>query len=61
MDKEKITIDNEETAEAKPANKKMTIINFAIITIICIGLIIYMICVDGIDNIINLLQQVDYR
>ena len=48
-------------SKSKPNNKKVTIINFAIIVSICIGLIIYMIYVDGIDNIVSLLQQVDYR
>ena len=47
--------------EAKPANKKVTIINFIIIAVICIGLFAYMIWVDGIENIVNLLKQVDYR
>lgn len=51
----------EKEPEVKPANKKMTIINFSIIAVIFIGLFIYMIQVDGIDNIINLLHQVDYR
>ena len=50
-----------QTQEVKPANKKVTIINFIIIAVICVGLFIYMIMVDGIDNIINILQQVDYR
>ena len=56
-------MDDEEiqTQEVKPANKKVTIINFIIIAVICVGLFIYMIMVDGIDNIVNVLQQVDYR
>ncbi len=58
MDEE---IEAVETVEAKPANKKITIINFIIIAVICVGLFIYMIKVDGIDNIKNVLQQVDYR
>ena len=55
-----IKIEDEES-QAKPANKKVTLINFLIIAVIFVGLIIYMITVDGIDNIINLLHQVDYR
>ncbi len=54
-----IKTENEE--EAKPANKKATVINFLIILLIFVGLTVYMIKVDGIDNIINLLKQVDYR
>ena len=54
-------IENEQMNEQKPANKKTTIINFLIIVLIFVGLTIYMIKVDGIDNIIALLKQVDYR
>lgn len=50
----------EEPQVQKP-NKKMTIINFILIGIIFIGLFIYMITVDGIDNIVSLLHSVDYR
>lgn len=46
--------------EIKPANKKLTLFNFLLIIVIFIGLFIYMICVDGIDNIISVLQQADY-
>ena len=42
-------------------NKKRIIINILLIALIFIGLAIYMINVDGIDNIINLLKVVDYR
>lgn len=45
----------------KPGNKKLTIINIALIFFIFIGLTIYMITVDGIDNIVNLLKTVDYK
>jgi len=44
----------------EPNNKKATIFNFILIAIIFIGLFIYMIIVDGIDNIINLLKGVNY-
>ena len=47
--------------ELKPTNKKKIIFNFILILTIFLGLLIYMIKVDGIDNIINLLYQVDYR
>ena len=47
--------------ELKPTNKKKIIFNFILILTIFLGLLIYMIQVDGIDNIINLLYQVDYR
>ena len=41
-------------------NKKKMIFNFILIAIIFIGLTIYMISVDGIDNIINVLTSVNY-
>lgn len=44
----------------KPANKKTTIINFLIIAIIFVILFIYMVKVDGIDNIIQLLSSATY-
>ena len=47
--------------EVKPANKKVMIFNFLLIIAIFVGLFIYMVKVDGIDNIIVLLQQVDYK
>lgn len=53
-------MDNENLYE-KPANKKSTIINIAIVVIIFIGLFIYMINVDGIDNIVNLLKNADFK
>ena len=54
-------IENEQVQEKKPVNKKMTIINFALILVIFIGLLIYMFSVDGIENIIQVLKSVDYR
>ncbi len=47
--------------EVKPANKKIIIFNFLLILVIFIGLFIYMIKVDGIDNIKEVLHQVDYK
>lgn len=47
--------------EVKPANKKVIAFNFLFILIIFAGLFIYMIKVDGIDNMKELLHQVDYR
>lgn len=44
----------------KPVNKKMTILNFVLIVVIFIGLLIYMIFVDGLDNIIQILKSVNY-
>ena len=56
-------ISNIETEEPdeKPINKKVNIINFIIIGVIFIGLLFYMLIVDGIDNIINLLKSVEYK
>lgn len=41
-------------------NKKLTVFNFIFIILVFVGLFIYMVYVDGIDNIIYLLQNVDY-
>ena len=49
-----------EEQEIKTTSKKVTIFNFILIAVIFIGLLIYMFMVDGIDNIILVLQQVDY-
>ena len=46
---------------SKPTSKKTTIINFILIVIIFIGLFIYMISVDGIDSIIDLLINADIK
>lgn len=54
-------IEKEIQQEIKPANKKLTIFNFILIVVIFVGLFIYMVCVDGMDNIISVLHQVDYR
>ena len=42
------------------SNKRINIINFILIVVIFIGLFIYMIVVDGIENIIILLKSVNY-
>lgn len=56
------TVDKKENEEkVKPENKKMTILNFILIFVIFVGLLIYMITVDGIENIIKVLNSVDYR
>ena len=47
--------------EVKPANKKVIIVNFLLIMMIFVGLFIYMLKVDGIDNIIQLIHQVDNK
>ncbi len=47
--------------EVKPTNKKVIVFNFALIVVIFVGLFIYMLKVDGMDNILKLLEQVDYR
>ena len=51
----------ENDEEVKKNSKKGTIFNFILIITIFAGLLIYMINVDGIDNIINLLHQVNYN
>lgn len=47
--------------EVKPANKKVVVFNFLLILVIFVGLFIYMVKVDGMDNMIALLHQVDYK
>ena len=49
-----------ENPSQKPKNKKMDIINLILILAIFIGMGIYVVQVDGIDNIITLLKSVDY-
>ncbi len=55
------SIKQDKVPEMKPTNKKMTILNFLLILVILIGLLIYMIQVDGINNIIEVLTKVDYK
>lgn len=45
----------------KPKNKKMNIISIIFILALSIGLFVYMVNVDGIDNIISLLHSVNYK
>lgn len=52
---------NQQEKEIKTTNRKSIIFNFLLISVICVGLLIYMIKIDGIDNIINVLNKVDYR
>ncbi len=58
---EEVKIDLQETIEKKPTNKKSAILNISIIFIIFLGLFIYMLKVDGMENIINVLNSVDYK
>ena len=51
-------LNNDESA--KPANKKATIFNCILVAVIFVGLFIYMVLVDGLDNIVNLLKNVNY-
>ena len=61
---EEISIKNESTnneeEQIKKTDKKVTIFNFVLIVAIFIGLTTYMFCVDGIENIIYVLQNVNY-
>ncbi len=52
---------NNEIIRKKAANKKMKILNFIFIIAVFTGLAIYMIYIDGMDNIIELLHSVDYK
>lgn len=60
-EEKKLEEDLEEQVQKPKNNKKMTILNFSLIAIIFIGLLIYMIAVDGMDNIFAVLTSVDYR
>lgn len=51
----------QEDIKKKPTNKKTAILNVSLIIIIFLGLFIYMLKIDGIDNIINVLNKVDYK
>ena len=53
--------EQDDIIEKKPTNKKTSILNLMLILIIFVGLLFYMIKVDGIENIINVLNNVDYR
>ena len=55
------TNENIEKEVLKTTKKKKIIFNFVLILAIFVGLTIYMIKVDGIDNIIKILIQADYR
>ena len=50
-----------EDPSKKPKNKRLNVISIILIIAIFVGLTIYMVNVDGIDNIVNLLKTVDYR
>lgn len=58
---EEFKSDSQESIENRPTNKKSAILNLGLIFIIFLGLFIYMIKVDGIENIISVLKSVDYR
>ena len=51
----------ENIIEKNPTNKKTTTFNILLIVAIFIVLLIYMLKVDGIDNIIKILKTVDYK
>lgn len=53
-------IPKNQNSEEKPTNKKMVIFNFILILAIFIGLFLYMMLVDGIDNMKQVLHSVNY-
>lgn len=64
MEEEKMLnqdMQEQENQKEEPINKKMAILNFVLIIAIFVGLTIYMITVDGVDNILEVLKSVDYR
>lgn len=58
---ENVLEEPEEEQLKKPVNKKMAIFNFLLIIVIFVGLFVYMVNVDGLDNIIELLNNVEYK
>ena len=56
LDDQNIDAEIVENPNEKPKNKKMNIISIILILAIFVGLTIYMITVDGLDNIIQLLK-----
>ncbi len=61
MNEEKIELDeNLKNQIQKSKDKKFTIFNILLILAIGIGLFIYMFAVDGMDNIVLVLQSVNY-
>ncbi len=59
--KKKDNQDSQELNRNKATNKKTAILNISLIIIIFLGLFIYMLKVDGMENIIKVLNSVDYR
>lgn len=53
--------DNQSLSKNKAENKRTAILNVSLIIIIFLGLFIYMLKVDGMENIIHVLNSVDYR
>lgn len=51
----------QEEIKKKPTSKKTALLNISLIIIIFLGLFLYMLKIDGIDNIINVLSKVDYK
>lgn len=58
---ENVLEEPEEEQLKKPVNKKMAIFNFLLIIVIFVGLFVYMVNVDGLDNILELLNNVEYK
>lgn len=61
-----VVLNKNETQESKEQkgknkDKKILIINIILVIAICIGVTIYMINVDGIDNIVAVLKAADYK
>lgn len=58
---EDVSLDKDLSKKLKKSNNKsLTIFNILLIIAIFIGLLIYMILVDGIDNILLIINSVDY-
>ena len=59
--KERLRQELKELNQVKQKSTKSKIINFLFIFAVFIGLIVYMINVDGLENILNVLRNADYK
>lgn len=60
MDLEEQKLEEELEKKVTHKNKKSIFLNFLLILIIFVGLFVYMITVDGMDNLLSILKTVNY-
>ena len=59
--KERLKKELEELNEVSKSSKKSKIFNIVFILVVTIGILAYMIIAEGLDNIINILKNADYK